>query len=274
MPTAPLLAAPACLSLTKVMVAGVEHRVQRVRDVLLNLECLGHVRREVEEVLAQDHRDALPWGAAGGGQGSGLPSGPEVGSPCTHGGQRPRDSPSASPALSAPPLSHLLGLRVPRSAQPSCHRGTRARSPPRPQAFWEMAPMPSAVWGSVPRPRRQRSGFLGFAEDGRPVSSGGDPGLEGGIPAEPVSSKGPSLPASPSGGSKSLSHALSLLPSVRPRLVASALGSQVPHQACPSRLLRESGRGACSPPPAPEPLSAFLARLRGPISRPAERLPR
>lgn len=53
--------------LTEVMVAGVEHRVQRVRDVLLNLKCLCHVRREVEEVLTEDHRDTFPGGAVRGG---------------------------------------------------------------------------------------------------------------------------------------------------------------------------------------------------------------
>ena len=50
-------------SLTEVVVTGVEHRVQRVRDVLLDAKRLCHVRRAVEEVLAQDHGDAFPGGA-------------------------------------------------------------------------------------------------------------------------------------------------------------------------------------------------------------------
>lgn len=45
------------------MVVGVEHGVQGVGHIFLNTECLGHVRRVVEEVLSQDHCDALPGGA-------------------------------------------------------------------------------------------------------------------------------------------------------------------------------------------------------------------
>ena len=50
-------------SLTEVVVTGVEHGVQWVRDVLLYAKRLCHVRRAVEEVLAQDHGDAFPGGA-------------------------------------------------------------------------------------------------------------------------------------------------------------------------------------------------------------------
>lgn len=50
--------------LTKVMVVGVEHRVQGVGHILLNAKCLCHIRGAVEEVLTQYHCDAVPGGAA------------------------------------------------------------------------------------------------------------------------------------------------------------------------------------------------------------------
>lgn len=68
-------------SLTEVVVTGVEHRVQRVRDVLLDAKCLCHVRRAVEEVLAQNHGDALPGGAVQQGAGGCTTLDPEAGSP-------------------------------------------------------------------------------------------------------------------------------------------------------------------------------------------------
>lgn len=50
--------------LTKVMVAGAEHRIQGVGHILLNAKCLRHIRGAVEEVLTQYHCDAVPGGAA------------------------------------------------------------------------------------------------------------------------------------------------------------------------------------------------------------------
>lgn len=169
--------------LTKVVVTGAEHRVQRVRDVLLDLKRLCHVRRAVEEVLAQDHRDALPGGACRGGAG-GSPSPPSplalVQTPL--GSTRSRLRASVFPSA---------GCRVTLTPTgPSCPglhlQATVALwplGPPRPQALLENGlphhgePMPSTQQSlAAPLQGRARAGGPGVSPGslpgGWPVSAG------------------------------------------------------------------------------------------------------
>lgn len=248
---------PPALSLTKVMVTGVEHRVQGVRDVLLNAKCLCHVRRQVEEVLAQDHGDALPWGAAGAGgqQGSDLPLGPEVGCPRIHGGQASQRQPLGQPRACQHPrfpiccvwgslslCSALPGLRPPgkrpprRGSRCSAHCGARC---PRPRAGPEL------------RAPGSRSG-------GRPVSSGlGTPRPWGGEPA---------LPVCPLRGGAQESEPRPQPPALSPDHICPV---PVLRPACwgPRPLTKLGPPGSC-PPPAPDPSIPYSgSRFPGPARR-------
>lgn len=168
--------------------------------------------------------------------------------PAPMGAKRPRGSPSVSPGpVSAPAFPSAVYGGPSHSAQPSQASGHLGNGP----HTWAADAQHTVGLGASAPGQGQSSGLLGLAQGGRPVSSGlGTHRPWGGEPAPPL------CPLR--GGTKSLSHALNLLPSL--------LTTSVPFQSCGQRA------GVPRPPtklgpsrllPSPSPLTP----TQGPISQ-------